>query len=53
MTIGRFMALPKMFMPSVPVLRRSVAGLFNTFLTDYDSTCNRVKPVNFKRLDRV
>src|SRR4030066_2063654 len=37
-TMGRFMALPRMFMSPVPVLCRSVAGLFSTFLTDDDNT---------------
>ena len=37
-TMGRFMAFPKMFMSPVPVLCRSVAGLFSTLRTDEDST---------------
>src|SRR4030066_703606 len=37
-TMGRFLALPRMFMSPVPVLCRSVAGLVSTFLTDDDST---------------
>ena len=34
--MGRFMALPKMFMSPVPVLRSSVAGLLRTLRTEED-----------------
>lgn len=37
-TMGRFIALPRRFMSPVPVLRRSVAGLFRMRRTEEEST---------------